>query len=140
MNEPVIRKLSVFYVEDFVAPPKQGIKPWSKWQDVGVFNTKENSTIEVDLTGKIKMPGQFLVKVEPYNSKVKVKIFDVELIYDGRVVLKNFTSVKRNEISINRTAQVTDESRIVLRFKLKNKTECSGRIQFKPAMIYTQSI
>lgn len=140
VNEPVIRKLSVFYVEDFVAPPKQGIKPWSKWQDVGVFNTKENSTIEVDLTGKIKMPGQFLVKVEPYNSKVKVKIFDVELIYDGRVVLKNFTSVKGNEISINRTAQVTDESRIVLRFKLKNKTECSGRIQFKPAMIYTQSI
>ena len=136
MNEPVIRKLSAYFVEGFVAPPKKGVSPWSEWESIDTFNTKENAIIEVDLTGKIKMPGQFIVRVEPENVDVKIKISDVELIYDGRVVLENFTSVKGKEININRTAQVTDESKISLRFKLKSKTKYSGEIQFKPALIY----
>jgi len=74
--------------------------------------------------------------VEPENSNAKIKISDVELIYDGRVVLDNFTTVKGNEININRTAQVTDESKITLRFHLKSKTGYQGKIQFKPALIY----
>ena len=136
VNEPVIRKLSAYYVEDFVAPPRHGISPWSNWQDIGTFDTKENSIIEVDLTGKIKMPGQFLVKIEPKYSDEKIEISNVELIYDGRVVLDNFTSVKGNEININRTAQVIDESKIKLRFTLKSKSESCGKVQFKPALIY----
>jgi len=136
VNEPVIRKLSAYYVEDFVAPPKHGIRPWSDWQNISVFNTKENVIIEVNLTGKIKMPGQFTVRVVPENSDTKIKINNVELIYDGRVVLESFTSVKGNEININRTAQVTDESKITLRFSLKSKTGYHGKIQFKPALIY----
>jgi alpha-L-fucosidase len=136
VNEPVIRKLSAYYVEDFVAPPKRGIHPWSDWQNITVFNTKDNAIIEVDLTGKIKMPGQFTVRVAPENSDTKIKISNVELIYDGRVVLESFTSVKGNEININRTAQVTNESKILLRFHLKSKTEYRGKIQFKPALIY----
>ncbi len=136
VNEPVIRKLSAYYVEDFIAPPQRGLSPWSNWQDISTYDLKENSKIEVDLTGKIKMPGQFLVKVEPENSNAKIKISDVELIYDGRIVLDNFTTVKGNEININRTAQVIDESKIKLRFTLKSKSESSGKIQFKPALIY----
>ncbi len=136
VNEPVIRKLSAYYVEDFVAPPKHGIRAWSEWKNIDTFNTKENGIIEVDLTGTIKMPGQFLIKVEPENSKVKIKISDVELIYDGRVVLDNFTSVKGNEININRTAQVTDESKIELRFNIKSNAKITGEIKFKPALIY----
>ena len=136
VNEPVIRKLSAYFVEDFVAPPKHGISPWSNWKNIGVFNTKENAKIEVDLTGKIQMPGQFIVRVHPENADTEIKISNVELIYDGRVVLENFTSVKGNEISINRTAQVIDESKISLRFNLKSKTEYCGKIQFKPALIY----
>ncbi|MCK5729719.1 MAG: alpha-L-fucosidase [Draconibacterium sp.] len=136
VNEPVIRKLSAYYVEDFIAPQQHGISPWSNCQDIGTYNTQENSIIEVDLTGRIKMPGQFLVKVEPENTDTKIKISNVELIYDGRVVLDNFTSVKGNEININRTAQVIDESKIKLRFNVKSKTVCKGKIQFKPALIY----
>ncbi len=136
VNEPVLRKLSAYYVEDFVAPPKHGISPWSDWQIIGDFNTKENTKIEADLTGRIKMPGQFIVRVEPENSNEKIKISNVELIYDGRVVLGDFTSVKGNEININRTAQVIGESTISLRFKLEGKKEVSGEIQFKPALIY----
>lgn len=136
VNEPLIRKLSVFYVEDFVAPQQRGISPWSNWQDVNEFNTKTNSKIEVDLTGKIKMPGQFLVKVKPEKSDSQLKISDVELLYDGRVVLDDFISVKGNEVNINRTAQVTDESEIKLHFNLESKTKSKGKIQFKPAFIY----
>jgi alpha-L-fucosidase len=136
VNEPVIRKLSAYYVEDFVAPPKRAVRTLGRWQDITVFDTKENKAIEIDLTGKIKMPGQFTVKVEPENADTKIKIENIELIYDGRVVLKSFTTVKGNEININRTAQVTDESKISLRFTLKSKTECRGKILFKPALIY----
>jgi len=136
MNEPVIRKLSAYYVKDFVAPPKREIRPWSNWQNITTFNTKENAIIEIDLTEKIKMPGQFTVRVEPENADTKIKINNVELIYDGRVVLESFTTVKGNEININRTAQVTDESKITLRFSLNSKIGYRGKIQFKPALIY----
>ena len=136
VNEPVIRKLSAYFVEDFVAPPKKGVSPWSDWQDIGDFNTKENTIIEVDLTGKIKMPGQFTVKIEPDGSGKKIKLSNIELIYDGRKVLDDFITVKGNEININRTAQVTDESKIELRFNIKSNAKVSGKIQFKPALIY----
>ena len=136
VNEPVIRNLSAYYVEDFVAPPQHGISPWSNWQDIGTFDTKENSIIKVNLTEKIKIPGQFLVKVEPENSDAKIIISNVELYYNGRKVLNDFTSIKGNEININRTAQVVDESKITIRFSLKSKPDCKGKIQFKPALIY----
>ena len=136
VNEPVIKKLSVYYVEDFVAPPKHAISPWSNWQTLSEFKTKESSKIKVDLTGKIKMPGQFLIKVESKDANSKIKISNVELMYDGRVVLEDFTSVKENEININRTAQVTNESTIELHFTIKSKAKATGKIQFKPALIY----
>lgn len=136
VNEPIIRNLSTYYVDDFVAPAQHGISPWSNWQDIGIFDTKENSKIELDLTRRIKMPGQFIVQLAPEDSNAKIKISDVELVYDGRVVLDNFTTVKGNKININRTAQVIDESKIELRFTLKSKSESSGKVQFKPALIY----
>ena len=82
------------------------------------------------------MPGQFIVKVEPEKKDMRCKISNVELIYDGRKTLESFTSVKGNEIHINRTAQVTEENKIVLRFTLTSKTECRGKILFKPTLIY----
>jgi alpha-L-fucosidase len=136
VNEPVIRRLSAYYVEDFIAPPERAISPWSEWKNIGVFDTKENAETEVDLTGRIRMPGQFIVKVEPENADMKFRISNVELIYDGRAALESFVTVKGNEININRTAQVTGESRITLRFTLNSKKECRGKILFKPALVY----
>lgn len=138
VNEPVIRNVSVYYVEGFEAPKNNAIRPWSEWQVLQELNLAENNTqsVEVKLSGKIKMPGQFLVKVESENSEEKLKVSEVELYYDGRKVLDAFTSVRGDAININRTAQVTDESEIVLRFKIKSKEVCKGKIQFKPALIY----
>lgn len=138
VNEPIIRNVSVYYVEGFEAPKNKAIRPWSEWQVLQELNLAETNTqsVEVKLSGKIKMPGQFLVKVESENSEEKLKISNVELYYDGRKVLDEFTSVRGDAININRTAQVTDESEIVLRFKIKSKEVCKGKIQFKPALIY----
>jgi len=136
VHEPVIRKLAACYVEDFVPPPEQPVRLGLGWRNIAAFDTKERRNLEVDLTGKIRMPGQFIVKVEPEKKDMRCKISNVELIYDGRKALDSFTSVKGNEIHINRTAQVTEESKIVLRFTLTSKTECRGKILFKPTLIY----
>lgn len=136
VNEPFIRKLSVYYVEDFVAPVQKGISPWSNWQNMGAFNTKENATIEVDLSGKIKMPGQFLVQLKPESDDFDFKISGAKLMYDGHVVLDNFTTIRGHEININRTAQVTDESTIKLQLTIQSNSAIKGEIQFKPALIY----
>jgi len=138
VNEPVIRKLLAYFVEDFVAPKKQGISPWSEWQDLRDWELDKagNTKIELDLTRKINLPGQFTVKIESENADAKININEVELFYDGNPVLEKFISVKGNQININRTAQVIDESRISVRFNLKSKTACRGKIKFKPALIY----
>jgi alpha-L-fucosidase len=137
-NEPVIRSLSAYFVAGFVPPKKHGISPWSEWQNLVGWELEKGTdiTIELNLSGKIKLPGQFTVKIEPENTEAKIKISNLELLYDGRVVLDDFTSVKGNEININRTDQVTDESKIVLRFKLNSETTGKGKITFKPALIY----
>ena len=134
VNEPIIRSLSTYYVKGFVPPPQKAVAPWSEWEFIMNFNTEENRIINLDLTGKIKLPGQFTVKIEPDDSDPKVKIGSVELIYDGRKVLDDFITIKGNEINLNRTAQVTDESKIELRFNINAKV--TGKIQFRPALIY----
>ena len=136
VNEPVIRSLLAYYVNDFVPPPQKAISPWSEWKFIMNFDTKENSKINLNLTGKINLPGQFTVKIDPDDSGTKVEIRNVELIYDGRKVLDDFITVKGNEIIINRTAQVTDESKIELRLNIKSNAKVKGKIQFRPALIY----
>lgn len=138
IGESLIRNLSAYYVVDFVAPLKQGISPWSAWRELSEIDLKQNTlvTVDLDLSGKIKLPGQFTVKVELENSKTKVNVSNVELIYDGHLALEKFTSISGNEININRTAQVTEESRIMLNFKLKSNANGRAKIMFKPALIY----
>jgi alpha-L-fucosidase len=134
VNEPIIRNFAVYYVEDYTPPPQQGISPWSNWQHLKSFNASADEMIELDLSVKIKMPGQFAIQVRPDDPKSDIKISKVELVYDGRVVMDSFVSIKGNEVHINRTAQVTEESKITLRILLKG--EYSGDVQFKPMLIY----
>lgn len=138
VGEPLIRKFAAYYVEDFVAPPKKGISPWSAWQELSAWELKQNEdlSIELDLTGKIMLPGQYTVMIQPENSEAKIKVSGAKLLYDGRPTLDKFLTVRGEKININRTAQVTDESKIILVVELTSKSACSGNIQFRPAMIY----
>ncbi len=136
VNEPALRSLEVFYVSNFTPPRHHEIRPWSQWQELGTFNTEKNDDIEVDLTGKIKIPGQFTIKLDPGEEGEKISIAHVKLMYDGRRVLDDFVTISGNEININRTAQVTDENTIKLVLSLKEGAANTGQILFKPALIY----
>ena len=61
---------------------------------------------------------------------------NAEIYYEGRKALDEFVHVSGNEISINRTAMVTKESRSILLLSIKCDKKCSGKFLFKPAMIY----
>jgi len=137
-GKPIIRSIAAYYVEDFKAPPKQGVKPWSAWQELSDWklNPDEVVKLDIDLSGKIKLPGQYTVKIKPGIADMKVKISEVQLFYDGHQAMDKFISVSGNEININRTAQVTGESQISLIFKLKCSNSCDGKISFRPSLIY----
>ena len=137
-GEPEIKSLSAYFVDNFVAPPQTSTSPWSEWQILQEWELHTGGHIKIDLelTGKINLPGQYTLKIAPENENKTLVIDKVELFYDGHAVLDNFTSISGNEIKINRTAQVTKESKITLCFQLKSKSAIKGYIKFRPALIY----
>jgi len=137
-GEPLIRSMAAYYVEDFSAPPKQGIYAWSEWQNLEKVNLSkgEKQRIELDISGKIKLPGQYTIRIDTEGQDIKIRISELELLYDGNQALDKFVSFSGNEIKINRTAQVTEESRITLIFSLISKKKFKGEIQFRPSFIY----
>jgi hypothetical protein len=50
--------------------------------------------------------------------------------------LDKFVSVDENIININRTAQVTEESKIIVNFRIEASEMGKGVIQFRPGLIY----
>jgi hypothetical protein len=40
------------------------------------------------------------------------------------------------KININQTAQITVESRIIIKFSIETEFPCEGKVQFRPAPIY----
>jgi alpha-L-fucosidase len=140
VGEPKIRSLSTYYVENFEAPPKLSVRAWSQWVKVKSWEKEMFSDgivkVKVDLSKRINLPGQYSVKLIPENEKDKIKIVSAEIHYEGRRALNEFVKVSGNEININRTAQVTDESSSILYLTIKSKKSCNGNIEFKPALIY----
>ncbi len=140
MGNPLIRSFSVYYVENFVAPPQKPISPYSEWVEVASWEQSGwidgQLKLTVDLSKKINLPGQFTVKLVPEGERATVEIVNAEIHYNGSKALDEFVTVKGNEININRTAMVTDESSSILYLILKCDEDCSGKIEFKPAMIY----
>ena len=138
IREPLIRSISVHYVKDFVAPPKRSISVWSQWQNLQDWkiNREEALMIEIDLTGRIKLPGQYSLQVVPENPQLKIKISGIELFYNGNPALDKFVTVNENTININRTAQVTVESKIAVMFTMECSETGKGVINFRPGLIY----
>ena len=137
-GEPLIRSISVHFVKDFKAPPKRSISVWSEWQNLQVWNIKRDEVheIEIDLTGRIKLPGQYSLQIVPESSKSEVKISGIELYYNDNPVMDKFMSVKEGTININRTDQVTEESKIMVIFNMECSETGKGVIQFRPGLIY----
>lgn len=139
VGTPLVRSLSAYHVSDFEEPASTGVNPWSNWQEIHSWkNSDVNKEVQVklDLSGRILYPGQYRIKIESNKGETELEINEVELIYEGRRVLDEFVSVSDGSISINRTAQVTDESKIELKIKFSCKSADSGNILFKPLTIY----
>jgi alpha-L-fucosidase len=138
VGEPLIRSMSVHYVKDFVAFPKRSVSVWSEWQNLQEwnFNREEKLIIEIDLSGRIKLPGQYSLQIIPEKSNAEIKISNVELYYNGNPALDKFVTLDENTININRTDQVTVESEITVKFKMECSESGKGNINFKPGLIY----
>ncbi|MCF6357491.1 MAG: alpha-L-fucosidase, partial [Draconibacterium sp.] len=140
VGTPLVRKLSAYYVDGFIAPPKNPISPYSEWAKIASWEQSKWSDgqlkLAIDLSKKIKLPGQYTVKLVPENKETKIEIISAEIHYEGRKALDEFVTIKGSEISINRTAMVTDESTSVLYITIKCNEKCAGKVNFRPALIY----
>ena len=140
VGTPLIRIFSAYYVENFLAPPKRPVNPWSDWKALENWKKSDFSNgeikLKIDLTTFIKLPGQFTIKVVPDENNQVVEIIQAEIYYEGRKALDEFVTIKENEVKINRSAMVTDESSSVLHITLKSLEPCNGKVEFKPALIY----
>ncbi len=92
-----------------------------KWHNCGTVEPAAFedglAQIEVDLRPYITKPGQFLVRLD----KSDVELQSIQLLYNGRKVLEGMLSpIQQGELyNINRTAAVVEQSKIMLRLKLK---------------------
>lgn len=140
VGTPLIWNFAAFYVEDFIAPPKTAVRPYASWKQVAEWNPEEFAggrvEFKIDLSKDINLPGQYSIQLIPDNEKTKIKIEKAQIYYEGRKALDEFITIKGNDININRTAMVTDESSSVLLLRLKSAHPGNGKVKFRPALIY----
>ena len=92
--------------------------------------------IKVDLSKHINVPGQYTIQVVPDADSSEITLTNIKVYYEGREALKEFATVSGNEINVNRTAQVIDESSSVVTFTLETADHVSGKVMFKPTLIF----
>lgn len=137
IGTPMIRKFSAHYVADFSPPKKSSIRPYSAWQEIDHWKMDQKKiTVQIDLTGKVKIPGQYSIAIEPHSPDEKIHISDAKIFYDGNPVMDKFINLKGEKIQLNRTDQVTDESKIMLSITINGTPNSSGVVKFKPELIY----
>ena len=140
VGDPLIRSLSVYYVENFTPPPLQPISPWSEWRTVSDWRKKKNPDgqleVSIDLSKWINLPGQYRVRLISADSGSEIEILQAEIFYDDRKALNEFVEILGNEININRTAMVTEESSSVLKLTMECEKNCKTKVEFKPATLY----
>jgi len=134
---PLVRNFSAYYVDNFKAPLKEPVHANSPWTKVGEWDNdsikKDIVNFEIDLSKYIILPGQYVLRVV---SESKVGIENVEIFYENRKALQDFVKVSKNEISINRTAMVTEGSSSKLKFTVNTYSNNKGLIEFKPLLIF----
>ena len=138
-GEPIIRSFSAYFVDNFTPPTKHSMNVWSLPQTVSVWKESEiiNSKLKlkVKLDGKINVPGQYILSVIP-DKEQQIKFLSVRLYYNGNEAMKEFINLKENEIHINQTAQITNNSELYVILTLGFEEVCNGKIEFVPNIIH----
>ncbi len=101
-----------------------------------MFNNGE-LIMEIDLSKRITLPGQFIVDLVPEGENLDINIESIEIYYDGTKAMDQFISrLENNKILINRTAMTDAESSSVLKLIIIADTPCNGKVTFKPSLVY----
>jgi len=139
-GEPLIRSLAAYYVIDFKPPEKKPVSSWSAWVNVGNWVKESFSNgvlkLKIDLSKKINLPGQYTLKLTSENPDIEVTISNAEIHFEGRRALDEFIQISGNQLNINRTAMVIEESSSVLYLTVESTVDYAGKIEFKPSLIY----
>jgi len=137
--KPLIRSFSAYYASDFIPPQKQSMRVWSRPQTVANWKgedvSKNEIQLKVVLSDKINIPGQYILSVVP-ELKGEVKILNAEMFYNETPAMKEFISVKGNNIHINQTAQITDNSSLFINLTIRLTQASDGKIEFLPELIH----
>jgi alpha-L-fucosidase len=140
VGTPLLRSMSVYYVDHFTPFKNESLNIWASMAEVMEF--KENmfisgeAEIEVDLSDLINLPGQYIVEVVSSDTSSKIKLTDAAVFYDGTKALQEFVTISGQSIHVNRTAIVSDQGSSVLTFTIESESPCNGRITFKSALVY----
>lgn len=108
-------------------------KEASRWQKCGTIEPQAfkgaKANIEVDISGHIEKPGQFLIRFDDVGHSGTV-VEDIEVFYDGHAVHeKVLSAVKQGEIYLlNRHAQIVEQSKIVLKVKLHTQANDGAKM------------
>ena len=136
--KPLIRSFSAYYVDNFTPPKKGDMHVWARpvivatWKDNDIVNEKVSLTI--NLNNKINLPGQYILEIKTPKNQT-FEILDAEMYYNKDKALKEFISIKGNQIYINQTAQITDNSALLVNLKIHTKKPSNGIIYFKPYFV-----
>ena len=137
--EPLIRSFSLYkidntpelkYKEEAVSKDWQYLNSW-----MPEMFSNGKASINLNLTSYIPVPGQYEVLFKQTEGKSVTAIDKAELFYDGEKTLPEFITIKDNNIFINRTAQVTNETSILLKvtFSATGENDSKGSISFRAA-------
>ena len=137
--EPLIRSFSLYKIDNSpeLKLKEEAIsKDWqylNSWMPEMFSNGK--ASINLNLTPYIPVPGQYEVLFKQTEGKSVAAIDKAELFYDGEKTLPEFITIKNNVVSINRTAQITNETSIVLKviFSATGDNDNKGNISFRAA-------
>ena len=140
VSTPLIRSLSVYYVEGFTPFKKEGMRIWGATAEVAQLSedmfVSGKAQMELDLSDLINLPGQYIVEVVPDDSEAKIELTGARVHFDGAEGLQEYVSVTGQRINVNRTAGVGEGSSSVLTFIIESEKPCNGKITFKAAFVY----
>ena len=147
--EPILRSFAAFGVDGVSADSLTKGRPTASssshpgapgWQRCGAWTAQSfhdgKAALTLDLSPFITRPGQFEVKFEPAGASNVFRITQTTLLYEGEAATPGLLTplVAGMGFNVNRTAQVTRDTRSVLQVELATDRggDCQGSVWIRP--------
>ena len=112
----------------------QGSSGKASWQDCGSYSARQgrSQTLRLELIRFMPVPGQYELRLVASGATERPRVLHTHLEYENGATLQAFLQQEgQDRYLINRTAQVTSESRCTLELDLQLAPGASGRIQIR---------